>query len=298
MTTGAVLAFDLGGTRLKAGLVSSDDDVERMEVAELGAATGDEAVDVVVRTGTALLEDGEVVAGVGLCVPGLVDDDGRIVDLPGKFPGIVGIDLRARLRAALGAEAVVVNDAIAYGIGEATAGAGAGHERVVVVTIGTGFGVACIERGRPLGRGPLGGGMMGGFIPIGEDSPGTDTAGGRGTIEAHCRAERIVTEAGGGYTEIREVYAGYARGEDAARAGVERYRQHLARALAALANAHAPETIVVGGGPAGADAPIFEGLEGAVNERLWEAYRVRVAPAALGDAAALVGLARLGRSTS
>ena len=64
------------------------------------------------------------IAGVGLCVAGLVGDDGRVVALPGKLDGIVGLDLPAWLEDRFGVPARVRNDAVAYGIGEATRGGG------------------------------------------------------------------------------------------------------------------------------------------------------------------------------
>src|SRR5690242_15677341 len=88
MTRGAALAFDLGGTRLKAGVVSLDDD----RVLEEGAtadtpADGDDALRAVREIGEGLRARHPCV-GVGLAVPGLVDDDGVLVVLPGKLPGL------------------------------------------------------------------------------------------------------------------------------------------------------------------------------------------------------------------
>lgn len=176
-----VLAFDLGGTRLKAGLV----DGERVALMdERASPPGDAALETLVATGRELLAGARPDA-VGLAVPGLVSD-GEVVSLPGKHEGLVGIDLAKGLREAFDAEALVVNDAIAYAAGEARAGAGTGYERVVVVTIGTGIGVAVMQQGQPVTPGTLGGGILGGQIPIGGE--GTDTAGHAGTIEALCRA--------------------------------------------------------------------------------------------------------------
>lgn len=297
----SLLAFDLGGTRVKAGLVSrSDGGISSLMTAEVGDGF-DDALDSLMRLGKSLLDE-KPCAGVGMCVPGLVDERGVVVSLPGKLAGIEGRDLPGELERAFGLRCVVVNDALAYGAGEAAFGAGRGLERVVVITVGTGIGVTVFEEGMPLGRGVLGGGILGGQIPISERTSGPeDTSGRSDTIEALCRAERIVEYAnreGGSYASVPEVYAAYRDREPAALTGIGVYRDHLARALVALAHAHAPDAIVLGGGPMTPDNPIVEGIEDEVNRRLFGSFRVVTAVAVLGDGAALAGLARLYGSSS
>lgn len=289
----SVLAFDLGGTRLKAGLVAPGGRVERIETMPT-SGTAEAALDAIRSLGSRIA-DGRPVDAAGLCVPGLVDG-GRVVALPGKLAGIVGVDLAAMLREAFGAPAVVVNDAVAYALGEAGSGAAAGARRAVVMTIGTGVGTAVVEYSRPLGGGPLGGGILSGQIPITDSGRYEDTNGQTGTIEAACRAVRLVDyarDAGGSYADVPSVVDAYAAGEGPAVAGVERFRACLVRAVWALASAHAPDVVVVGGGPVRPGSALLDGVEQAVNERLFEGYAVRVAAAALADTAALVGLAHL-----
>lgn len=251
----AAVAVDLGGTRLKAGRLVD------------GVPLGVRAVE---HGGQWLAALRSVVADaaaddVALCVPGIVDD-GRVLSLPGKLDGIEGVDLAELLGVRL---PVLVNDAVAYGLGEALHGAGEGCSRVLVVTLGTGVGVAVIEDGEPLGRGPLGAGVLGGQIPIG-GSGGIDTSGRIGTIEALCRASAVDAH------------------------GVPRYRANLVRALTALCFAHAPDCVVVGGGAARPE--LLTGVEEELRSALWPGQTVAVRAAALGDAAALHGLGELARA--
>lgn len=284
-----MLAVDLGGTRLKA--------------APVDPVTGAVVGDVLVAEHAGSLEAARAVlrphldgGPVALCVPGLVDD-GRVSALPGKLDGIVGRDLAEWL----GAErAVVANDAVAYAVGEAVHGAGAGARRVVVVTIGTGVGTAVVEDGRPLGEGPLGGGLLGGQVPLGEPGTGPyDTSGRQGTFEAWCRADRIaecVREAGVPVADAAEAFA--RRSEPAVARALTTYRSWLVRGLSLLALAHAPDVVVVGGGPLVEGSPVLDGVEPAVQGRLWEGQHAEVRRAALGDTAALVGLAVLARGSA
>jgi glucokinase len=81
----------------------------------------------------------------------------------GKFEAIYGVSLPRALAPGLGAPAagmVFVNDADAFGLGEAVVGAAAGVERAVCLTLGTGVGSAFIADGQAVSQGdgvpPLG----------------------------------------------------------------------------------------------------------------------------------------------
>lgn len=291
-----ILAFDMGGTRLKAGVVSSEDgSVSAFDSVEVGGEL-ERALSAVTEVGGSLIKKAAC-SGVGLSVPGLVDERGFVVSLPGKFEGIEGFDLASFLQREFGLEPVIVNDAVAYGSGEAAFGAGRDYRRVVVVTIGTGVGVTVLENGVPATDGVFGAGILGGQIPISEATEGpVDTSGRPDTIEALCRAERIVDYAGNAFSGVPDVYEAYSRGDQAASEGISKYRVHLARALVALSHAHAPDAIVIGGGPMTPDGPLLEGVEQTVNSRLFGSYRVAIRRAELGDSAALAGLARIGRA--
>jgi glucokinase len=293
--TTSILAFDVGGTRIKAGLVSlTEQAVVHRSVADV--MSGDALLSQISSMGHDLLETQRPTA-LGLCLPGLIDEGGRSVSLPGKLEGLAGVQVKDALSKDFDVPTVVTNDAIAYATGEAVYGAGQGARRVVVVTIGTGFGVATIEDGRPATSGMLGGGILGGFIPFSdEESESKDSMGWGDTIEASCAAAGIVRcaqEHGAKVDSVPAVYDAVARGEEGAQRGVEQYRHHLARAIRALAHAHAPEAVILGGGPMTPDNPISPGVQELVDARLFEGYSVRIEIAALGDDAALMGIAHL-----
>lgn len=282
------LAVDLGGTRLKAALMANDESVpsDLLTLEHEGDWRG--------GLRAALERFGDV-AEIAACVPGLVDD-GRVIALPGKLDGIEGVDLASEL----GLPVRLTNDALAYAVGEAVHGAGRGFCRVVVVTIGTGVGVGVVEDGAPLGSGPLGGGILGGQIQISmaaghpdRAAPApADTRGRNGTFEAWCRSSSLL-EAVPGALDLAEAYELLHAGDGGALAGFAEYRKWLVRGLTALALAHAPNAIVVGGG--GAQPGLLDGVQEALAPHLWEGQTVEVRHAELGDAAALAGLSVLWR---
>lgn len=289
-----VLCFDLGATRLKAGFVTNGR-VDGFVSRPTAGADAQEALAAIVDVARELRGRYEPDA-VGLGIPGIVED-GTITALPGKFAGIVGTDVEAELGRELDLPVTAVNDAVAYGAGEATFGSGRGCDRAVVVTIGTGVGVAVLEHGRPVAGGPLGAGILGGQIPISDDDGPVDTNGRRGTIEARCSAAAIVhcaRQAGFRQdADVPEIYEAWSRGEQAARDGIGEYRRWLVRALVALAHAHTPGVIVLGGGPMPTGNPVVDGLEATVRGHLWPGYFTRIAVACLGDESSLLGLSHL-----
>ncbi|MEO6204884.1 MAG: ROK family protein [Mycobacteriales bacterium] len=288
-----MLTIDLGGTRVKAALFDRGA-VGDLVVVDHGADALEPALQAVDQLIQRLAPHG--VKAVGLCVPGLVDDEGRVVALPGKLEGIVGADLVGWLRARTGGSAIVVNDAIAYGVGAAAELPG----RTVVVTLGTGVGTAVIENGRPLGAGPLGGGLLGGQLPLTADGP-PDTSGRGGTIEGWCRAARLLAEvrqAGFAAADVPSACDAALAGQPQAVRGVQNYRAWLARAVAALCLAYTPDTVVLGGGPVRPDGLLVDGLAEQVQPYLWPSQHLQVRASEHGDAAALMGLSRLARAAA
>lgn len=257
MTT---LLVDLGGTRLKWAPAS---DPLQVEVLTHGGEWLSALRSVVSRADE-----------VALCLPGLIAG-GRVVSLPDKLHGIEGAEVAALVGARV---PVLVNDAIAYGMGEARGLSG----RTVVVTLGTGIGVAVVEDGAVLGRGPLGGGLLGGQLPLGD-----------GSVESHCCAAALVSRVAAA-DSVEECFALLAAGDPAAARGFSEHRGWLARGLAALCLAHGPAQVVVGGGLA--QPPLLDGLQEQVEAGLFPGQRVDVRRAAHGDAAALLGLQALLRA--
>lgn len=296
----SVLAFDVGGSRLKAGVVSLEDGaVSHVVVDGVGGAPAGTVLDAVARLGDGLLSSFEC-CGAGMCLPGLVDEQGTVVSLPGKLDGVVGVDLGGFFLRQFGLHVVVANDAVAFALGEAHHGAGTAFDRVVAMTIGTGVGVGVVDHGETLTTGLLGGGLLGGHIPIADRATGyVDSNGRPDTIEAFCCAQRLIDyagEAGFVAATVDDVLSAAASGRSAALEAVERFRHHLTRAVVALAHAHTPDVVVIGGGVLTAFDSLLDGVGEEVNGRLFGSYRVAVCRSALGDAAALAGLAAVYRS--
>jgi glucokinase len=178
----------------------------------------------------------------------------------GKFAVLRDVDVRTALASELGCEPGridFVNDAAAYGLGEWRCGAGRGHDRLLVLTLGTGIGSAFVERGRAVSEGP-------GLPPDGHVHHLTYD--GRNIEETFSRnaIRRAYAHATGAGVEVAEI-AARARHEDAIARGVlAAAASGLGRALAPCIETFGPELLVIGGGIAASwdllDAPFRSGL--------------------------------------
>jgi glucokinase len=104
------IGIDVGGTFIKAALVSEAGEIKKRTRIETGASGG--VAEIESRIGKVhgdLSVSG--LAGVGIGVPGMVRvDDGVVVQSP-NIPAWKGYEARQRLAGRLGLEVIVDNDA-------------------------------------------------------------------------------------------------------------------------------------------------------------------------------------------
>lgn len=149
------LACDMGGTRIKLGVLSdgkilAHDAIDACSEQGLGARLP--AITTALRTlcTRAGIEVSEC-AGIGVSFPSILDPGtGRILDEYGKYKDAPQIDLRRWAQDDLGLPLAIDNDARMALLGEWKHGAGRGSNDVAMVTLGTGIGVAALMDGHLL----------------------------------------------------------------------------------------------------------------------------------------------------
>lgn len=286
--SGTVLAFDLGGTRLKAGLVAGDA-VERLVAPDLRRT--DDAGAVVaqmVEVGRELIA-GREIAAVGAAVKGIVAaHSGRVVEVNEPLRSLSGMELGRELSAAFGVPAAIENDARLFAYGELLHGAGRGVANLVGMTLGTGVGVGVALGGTLLSgeRGVLG--ILGGHLSVDWQGPLCD-CGNRGCLELYV--------AGPAASSLLEAAR---RGEASARQPLERFTAILATGVVNLVHAYDPDVVVLGGGLAHASDLFLDALREQVSRQAWTIPRgrVRIEVSQLGEGAALLGAAELARRSA
>lgn len=285
------LGLDLGGTNVKWALVERDGSA-RVTAAGSAATHAHEGparvVERLAEIGGGAL-NGAAPDSVGVGVPGLFDaDSGTTAFLPNLPGDWAATPVAGPVGDALGAPAVLVNDARAFAVGESQLGAARGCRTAVFVTVGTGVGGGVVVDGRlHLGIGTAG---ELGHQTVEPDGP-LCGCGNRGCVEALACAGAIAAD--GGRATVEEIVAAAAAGEQRAREALERTGRYLGIALANCVLLLAPERIVVGGGVAGAGDLLLAPIRAELRERVRVApvERIDVVQAELGPGAGAIGAA-------
>jgi glucokinase len=304
VAAGTVVACDVGGTGIKAGLVDAAGRVSHAVTAPTPVVPGDgdATAKAVLDRVTGLI--GELAArgaetgrgepaGVGVIVPGLVDTATGTARYAENL-GWQDVPFVDRLAEETGLPVAFDHDVRAAGAAEQRFGAGRGFRDVAFVPIGTGISAALVLDGRPY----AGGGWAGeiGHIDVGSGLP--CPCGATGCLETVASAasiarrysERSGREVGGAL----DVAARLGSGDPDARAVWDEAVDALAFVLAVTAGVAAPELIIVGGGLSGAGDVLLAPLRRKVAARVTPPQRQpELVPAALGEQAGLLGAALL-----
>jgi glucokinase len=299
MVADVMVAVDVGGTGIKAGLVARDGTVWLRRRCPTGADRGPAAVVATVlrvagELAAAARADGRRPCGVGVVVPGVVDEDRGVLVWSANL-GLRDEPLADRVSAELGLPAWLGHDVRAGGVAEARHGAGRGARHVLFVAVGTGIAAAQVVAGRAVAGAHGAAGELG-HVVIRPDGPGCG-CGGRGCLEAVASAAAIgrrYAELAGGPADAGRVAAGVAAGDPTA---ARVWREAVAALADGLVIGQAlvdAELIVVGGGLAEAGETLLAPLRTAVKERLTFHREPALVPAALGDQAGCLGAGLVG----
>jgi glucokinase len=290
-----VLAFDVGGTDLKAALVDASGRIVEL-LRRPTPLAGEETGDAVVAAAAALRDEFRRThpqiepLAAGLVVPGHVDE-ARGVGVLAENLGWRDYPFRERAAGALALPVSFSHDVRAAGEAEYRLGAAKGFRDVVVMAIGTGIAAAIFIDGTLF----TGGGMAG-EVGHSRVADGPDCAcGGRGCLEAVASAAAIARR----YTALsgvpasgsREVLERAAAGDPAARAIWDSALDALALDLSHTVALLAPEAIVIGGGLAQAGDDLFVPLAQRLDGILTFHRRPALLAARIGENAGVIGAA-------
>jgi len=204
--------------------------------------------------------------------------------------------LQADLERVLGRPLRLANDANCFALSEATDGAGADAHVVFGVILGTGCGA-----GLTVGRQVLAGhnGIAGewGHTPLPwpkpDELPGPGCfCGRRNCLEQWISGPGFAADHGAG-EDAMTIAAAALAGDGRARASLARYKDRLARGLAAVSDILDPDVIVLGGGMSNV-AELYDGLTEAIGAYAFsDVYATPVVKARHGDSSGVRGAAWL-----
>ena len=295
------IGIDVGGTRLKAGLVDDVRGVSREHV--LWLSPEDKTEDGILAKlalAVQMIDPEGAASGIGLGVAGVIRRaDGVITESP-NFPLWRDFELSSRLRARVTHDVSLDNDANCVVAGEALLGAAAGRVNVIGLTLGTGVGGGLILD-RHLWRGERG--MAGelGHITVHPDGPPCG-CGSHGCLEAYaslvglrrmCEREPVAGVDVASADLPRMLDAAAQAGDTTARAHFLEAGRALGQVLAGLLNALNVRTVLLAGGVAKAYRWMEPAVLHEIERRAFAAVRadVEIVVGTLGERAGVVGAA-------
>jgi glucokinase len=305
-----VVGVDLGGTSVKAALVSAELELLARDSAPTDISDEDRLLTEIEELVRRVAADHDV-AAVGFGLPSQIDQRRGVVADSINVP-ITDVPFEAEMRRRLGLDVKLDNDANVAALAEARIGAGKGRANVIMLTLGTGVGGGIVLDGR-LYHGATGYGGELGHMVIDENGPPC-----QGHCPNHGCLESLASAAGvrraaqqiaaerpggtlaeavkqGGAGGVRVVIDGALAGDADCVDALAIVGRHLGVGIANYVNIFNPEVVVVGGGiMAAGELVLGVAREEAGRRALRPPWReVEVVAAELGNDAGVLGAAAL-----
>lgn len=287
-----VVALDVGGTSIKAGLIDRRGALTARTRRPTEVERGPDAVIAgILRLAQELAaEPGVEVAGIGICVPGLVDPPAGMVRYAVNL-GWDEVPLAALLRERTGLPVALGHDVRTAALAEARHGAGVGESSMFFVAIGTGVAGGHVRDG-VVDDGASGWSGEIGHLVVEPGGPAC-RCGNRGCLEtiasASRIAERYLARTGGGSATAADVAGLVRQGDPVASMVWQSAVDGLARALAAATVLMDPAGFVLGGGLSLAGETLVAPLAAALAAQLTFRSAPTISLSALGDQAGVIG---------
>lgn len=314
------IGIDLGGTDIKAGVVSDTGEiVYRTKIPTKGHEGGPAVIARMESLVGTILNESVVaarrseVAGVGVGSPGLIDQKLGTITCPVNIPEWEdAAPIKTRFEAAHGLRTEVDNDANACALGEALFGAGRGKSVVVAMTLGTGVGGGVVIHGRVY-HGAHGYAAELGHVNVIPDGPPCG-CGNFGDIESLASANAIAKaameriqqskdygsllekwHAEGKKISSKLVHEAALQNDTMALRVLERAGRYFGIGLSTILVSFDPEIIVIGGGASAMGELFFEHVRREIEQRVYftRYVQVPIVRATLGEDAGFIGAAGL-----
>jgi glucokinase len=313
-SSGYLVGVDIGGTRLKTGLVRIDGALEQPTV--------DHTADTPFETVFALVEErvrdhlaagGPGALGIGVALPGIVEPGFGSRYLPGKVRGIEGFPLREEIERRFGLPVRCTNDGAAATLAEWRFGAARGIDDVVGLTIGTGLGSGVVIGGRLLENANLGTGSTIGHFTI-QVGGRLCLCGNRGCAESLVSANAIAGRLRDALTRLvpssladafaldpasitfRSLMDGAREGDRVCREILADFVRDLGTTIVTAIHAYNPTVVVLAGGPMAASDLFLADVQTYVNSHAFifpKGRIVEIRQARLEGHAGVLGAAAL-----
>ncbi|MED3467121.1 MULTISPECIES: ROK family protein [Bacillus cereus group] len=235
------IAFDIGGTQIKYGIVSEIGRVlKRKTVATEIHLGGEQIIQKLIYVSKKIMNE-HTIAGIGISTTGIVDiNKGIVTGGADHIPGYSTIPIIDRLQEILKVPVSIDNDVNCAAFGEKWNGSGREKENFIMLTLGTGIGGAIFIDGELYRGHSFSAGEWGNMLIEGKTFE--EVASISGLI-------RLVRKyKGKGEWNGKRIFELYDKGNREVAQAVGIFFKHLAIGISNLAYIFNPETIIIGGG--------------------------------------------------
>ena len=300
----------MGGTTVKCGLFENDGTVvDKWEIRTHVENQGERILPDIADTVLAKMQekglDRSQVAGIGIGLPGPIEENGEIACAVNLHWGRKNIE--KELGDMTGLRVKAGNDANVAALGEMWKGGGKGSKNLILATLGTGVGGGIIVNEKIV-TGAHGAGGEIGHASVNPDETVACNCGNKGCLEQYASATgiaRLARKAMEGTKKpsslrycpnvsAKDVFDAYKEGDELAAEIVEEFSEYMGRALAVFACVSDPDVIVLGGGVSRAGQPLIDCVEKHYKKYAFTACKeTPIRLATLGNDAGVYGAAKL-----
>ncbi|PSR52864.1 sugar kinase [Adhaeribacter arboris] len=225
-----IIGLDIGGTKIHMGLVEAGKITKEVKLPTAAQSSKDQILRQLIQGIEQLIEPD--IMGIGVGVPGLVDEEKGIVCDVQNIPDFTEIPLKKYLEEYFRKPVYLTNDANSFILGEKLYGRAQPFKNVVGLTLGTGFGGGIILNDQPYSGAFSSAGEFGGI-------PYLDK-----TLEDYCSGKFFRDKFN---LSGQEVHSAAVKGDDQALERLQQFGEHLGEAIKMILYALAPEAIFLGG---------------------------------------------------
>ena len=312
------VGIDLGGTNIKAGVVSEKGELlNKVSIKTNADRPMEDIIKDMGNLAKQAIADAKIsesdVDAIGIGSPGTPDNKAGTLVYATNLP-FVNAPMRKIIRTVIDLPVYIDNDANCAAMAESVSGAAADVADSVTITLGTGVGAGVIANGRIYSGFNQAGSEFGHTVLV---SGGVQCGCGRkgcfeqyASASALARMTREAAEANPGsllnevYKEegewnARIAFIAMRKGDKAAAEVIDMYTDYLADGLANAINTFMPEVLVVGGGVCNEGDPLLIPMREKTMSRPYfgpGVKKTRIELAQMGNDAGIVGAAMMGKS--
>jgi predicted NBD/HSP70 family sugar kinase len=277
------LAFDIGGTQIKYGIVTEKGEILSHWIMDTEAHFGGRAIIDKVITASKTTTANNAVSGIAISTAGQVNfHTGTIVAAGETIPEYTGVEIKKLVSQALGLSVEVRNDVDCAALGEMWLG---DHDcrNFIALTVGTGIGGAIVIDGKMYAGHSFSAGEWGYMLVEGEPFEKNASMSGLIRFANRYREQRQWTG--------KEIFDFYDQGDEQIQEAVRQFYRYLAMGISNLIYIFNPEKVIIGGGVTARGERFLQEVQAEINNYLLPSFQrnTEVVLAKLSNHAGMIG---------